>query len=70
MIEGDFGQERFLLEHPVLLAREGKFEKVPMLTGVTTDEFAGRAVGKHIYSLSSSSPLIDIRRYLQACRSS
>ncbi|XP_045476842.1 juvenile hormone esterase-like [Harmonia axyridis] len=44
VIEGDFGQERFLLEHPVLLAREGKFEKVPMLTGVTTDEFAGRAV--------------------------
>lgn len=46
MIEDDFGQERFLAEHPVLMVRDGRFEKVPLLTGVTSDEFSGRAVGK------------------------
>ncbi|XP_044758909.1 uncharacterized protein LOC123316758 [Coccinella septempunctata] len=44
VIEEDFGQERFLVEHPVNMVREGKFEKVPILTGLTSDEFAGRAV--------------------------
>lgn len=46
VIEDDFGQERFLAEHPVLMVRDGRFEKVPLLTGVTSDEFSGRAVGK------------------------
>ncbi|KAK9883514.1 hypothetical protein WA026_001690 [Henosepilachna vigintioctopunctata] len=44
VIEGDFGQERFLTHHPVNLVRDGKFEKLPIMSGITADEFAGRAV--------------------------
>lgn len=46
VVEEDFGQERFLTEHPIKLVTEGKFKKVPLLTGVTEYEFGYKAFGK------------------------
>jgi carboxylesterase type B len=43
VIEEDFGQERFLTEHPIKLINSGRFEKVPVLAGITKDEFAHKA---------------------------
>ncbi|XP_018321730.1 esterase FE4-like isoform X2 [Agrilus planipennis] len=40
VIEPDFGQERFLTDLPLKLVAEGNFENVPLMTGVTTDEFS------------------------------
>ncbi|XP_011645491.1 esterase FE4-like [Pogonomyrmex barbatus] len=37
------GVERFLTEQPVDLIRQGKFHKVPLIVGVTKDEFSGVA---------------------------
>ncbi|XP_058796122.1 uncharacterized protein LOC131666989 [Phymastichus coffea] len=38
------GIERFLPAQPLDLIKEGKFHKVPFITGVTKDEFGGRIV--------------------------
>lgn len=38
-IEEDFGQERFLLDNPTNLFASGNFQKVPLMTGLTKDEF-------------------------------
>ncbi|XP_019873364.2 esterase E4 [Aethina tumida] len=43
VIEGEFGQERFLTGHPIQLVQNGQFAKVPFLTGVTTEEHACKA---------------------------
>ncbi|XP_002000246.2 juvenile hormone esterase [Drosophila mojavensis] len=43
VIEQDFGQERFLLEHPYKTALSGKFYKVPLITGITEFEFLSAA---------------------------
>ncbi|KAF5306942.1 hypothetical protein FQA39_LY00172 [Lamprigera yunnana] len=43
VIEPDCGQERFLTDDPVKLLLEGKFEKVPIMTGITSGEFDYRA---------------------------
>lgn len=43
VMEKDFGQPRFLTAHPITLIQNGDFQKVPFITGVTTDEFAQRA---------------------------
>lgn len=37
-IEQDYGQERFLVEHPTCSFRRGAFAKVPVLTGITRNE--------------------------------
>ena len=42
VVEPDFGQERFLTDDPTKLFREGHFERVPIISGVTNDEFASR----------------------------
>ena len=39
MIEKDFGQERFLIDDPIKLFREGNFHKVPVIAGITENEF-------------------------------
>ncbi|KAL3273420.1 hypothetical protein HHI36_014864 [Cryptolaemus montrouzieri] len=44
VIEGEFGQERFLTDHPIKLVLEGKFQKIPILAGITAEEFANRAL--------------------------
>lgn len=49
MIEPDFGQPRFLTEHPLKLLLKGDFVKVPILAGVTKDEFGALAYG--LYNL-------------------
>lgn len=46
VIEENFGQERFLTEHPMKLLTSGKFQKMPVLTGVTEYEFGYRAFGE------------------------
>ncbi|RZC36490.1 COesterase domain containing protein, partial [Asbolus verrucosus] len=43
VIEEDFGQERFLPEHPIKLIEDGNFAEIPIVIGVTKDEFANRA---------------------------
>lgn len=52
VIEGDFGQPRFLPDHPIKLIQSGQFTKVPLITGITADEFGQRAftvLGKDSY---------------------
>ncbi|KAL3273416.1 hypothetical protein HHI36_014861 [Cryptolaemus montrouzieri] len=44
VIEEDFGQERFLTDHPMKLVLEGKFHEVPILSGVTAEEFSYKAI--------------------------
>ncbi|VEN63071.1 unnamed protein product [Callosobruchus maculatus] len=43
VIEEDFGQQRFLTEHPIKSIINGKFQKVPLITGQTEFEFGYRA---------------------------
>ncbi|XP_064213592.1 esterase FE4 [Tribolium castaneum] len=43
VIEEDFGQERFLPDDPFKLIKKGNFEKIPIILGVTQDEFANMA---------------------------
>nr|QIK02107.1 carboxylesterase 6 [Holotrichia parallela] len=45
VIEPDFGQERFLIEHPIDSVKKGDFAKVPVMMGITTDEFGSRSFG-------------------------
>ncbi|KAF5303743.1 hypothetical protein FQR65_LT18959 [Abscondita terminalis] len=40
VIELDFGQERFLTEHPIVSGLNGKFANVPIMAGVTSEEFS------------------------------
>lgn len=44
VIEPDFGQERFLVEDPVRSYQNGDFMKIPIITGMTKDEFVGPAI--------------------------
>lgn len=46
IIERDFGQERFLTEDPTCFVRQGKFQKINILTGLTQYEFVNPAVCK------------------------
>ncbi|XP_055683588.1 juvenile hormone esterase [Lutzomyia longipalpis] len=45
VIEPDFGQERFLTEDPTISYLEGRYMKVPVITGITKDEFVTLAHG-------------------------
>lgn len=47
VVEQNFGQQRFLSSHPVKLLQKGEFAKVPVMTGVTTEEYASSAFSKH-----------------------
>lgn len=42
------GVERFLPEQPLDLIRKGKFHKVPLIAGVTKDEFASVGACKNL----------------------
>lgn len=44
VVEPDFGQERFLTEDPTEAFLKGDFVKVPVIAGITQDEFASPAV--------------------------
>nr|XP_023020743.1 esterase E4-like [Leptinotarsa decemlineata] len=44
VIEGDFGQSRFLSENPFKLIMEGHFQEVPFLVGQTKDELGNNAL--------------------------
>ncbi|RZC31840.1 COesterase domain containing protein [Asbolus verrucosus] len=44
VIEEDFGQQRFLHDHPIKLIESGHFENIPVVAGITKDEIADRAV--------------------------
>lgn len=46
VIEADIGTDRFLTEHPIALIQKEEFAKVPVILGVTTEEFAARAFRK------------------------
>ncbi|KAG5891221.1 hypothetical protein JTB14_036137 [Gonioctena quinquepunctata] len=43
IIEGDFGQQRFLTDHPIRLIEEGQFQRVPFMTGQTRNESGYKA---------------------------
>uniref|UniRef100_A0A1Y1JWV6 Carboxylic ester hydrolase n=1 Tax=Photinus pyralis TaxID=7054 RepID=A0A1Y1JWV6_PHOPY len=45
VVELDFGQERFLTEAPLKSVLKGNFHKVPIMGGLTVDEFSYRALG-------------------------
>ncbi|KAK9883517.1 hypothetical protein WA026_001693 [Henosepilachna vigintioctopunctata] len=44
VIEDVGGQERFLTDHPVKLVLQGKFQEVPILSGITSDQFGDSAL--------------------------
>lgn len=44
VVEPDFGQERFLIEDPVRSYQNGDHMKIPIITGMTKDEFVGPAI--------------------------
>lgn len=46
VIEPDFGQERFLTEHPSESFRKGAFARVPIIAGITQYEFLHPAISK------------------------
>lgn len=46
VIEPDFGQERFLVDDPIKSYQNDDFMKVPIITGMTKDEFVGPALSK------------------------
>lgn len=46
VIEPDFGQERFMAANPSRLYVQGRFARVPVMTGRTEIEFTGSAIGK------------------------
>ena len=39
VIENDFGQEMFLIDDPIKLFLEGNFSRVPVIAGMTENEF-------------------------------
>ncbi|KAG5884814.1 hypothetical protein JTB14_012022 [Gonioctena quinquepunctata] len=43
VIEGDFGQQRFLHDDPTKLIKAGQFQNVPFMVGQTEDELLGSA---------------------------
>jgi acetylcholinesterase len=45
VVEPDFGQERFLTDDPKVSFASGNFSKVPIITGITQDEFVGASPG-------------------------
>lgn len=45
VIEPDFGQERFLTEDPKVSFASGNFLRVPVMAGVTNEEFVGAVPG-------------------------
>lgn len=44
VVEPDFGQERFLIDNPTRLFRAGKFQRVPVMAGITEFEFVSPAL--------------------------
>lgn len=45
VIEPNFGQERFLTEDPNDSFRDGRFPNIPVIAGITANEFADRTIG-------------------------
>lgn len=45
VVELDFGQERFLTEDPKISFSNGQFSKVPLIAGMTQNEFVGASPG-------------------------
>ncbi|XP_045476840.1 esterase E4-like [Harmonia axyridis] len=59
VVEPDFGQERFLTDHPIKLIQEGKFQNVPVLAGITAEEFGFKSIDLlqnpgHLQTLTSN----------------
>lgn len=46
VVELDFGQERFLSDDPSVLFSLGRFERVPVLSGITKYEFLYPAISE------------------------
>lgn len=46
VIEPDFGQERFFIEDPIKSFADGNFARIPVMIGVTADEFVDPVPGK------------------------
>ncbi|XP_032456548.1 uncharacterized protein LOC100116956 [Nasonia vitripennis] len=53
------GVERFLPAQPIDLIRQGKFHKVPLITGVSKDEFGGRIVPMIEQARSGNNSMFD-----------
>jgi len=51
VVEPDFGQERFLIDDPVRSYQNGDHMKIPVITGMTKDEFVGPAICKNVIYL-------------------
>lgn len=52
VVEPDLGQERFMTDNPTRLYTQGRFARIPVITGVTELEFAGPAIGKMTFFLN------------------
>ena len=52
MVEKDYGdgEERFLTDEPIDLIQRGEFAHVPLILGVTRDEFSYQSYGCLLYT--------------------
>lgn len=57
VVERNYGQDPFLDQSPVRLFRDGNFQKIPVMAGITKDEFISLAVGKFV-RLDSDKPIL------------
>lgn len=55
VIEPDFGQERFIVEDPIRSFQNDEFMKVPIITGMTKDEFVGPALSELYFTSENGS---------------
>lgn len=46
VIEKEFGQDRFIIEEPLDSFQHGRIQRIPLIVGMTKDEFVGIGHGE------------------------
>ena len=54
VVEHNFGQERFFTADPNKLFESGKFNRVPVIVGITADEFISPVVREYHFKIDLS----------------
>lgn len=60
VIEPDFGQERFLVEHPITSAIHGRYAKIPVMLGITEIEFGYVTYSKNKANMNTVKIIADV----------
>ena len=61
VVEPNLGQERFFIDQPNKLFKEGNFTKIPIIIGISTNEIIEPVSCKLQYTKSNSYFFIDIK---------